>query len=199
MDLNGVIDSTFAPVNVPGNAVTTVLPDKSVIVANYNNVRYGIAKFTGMGELTDAYKSQLLRRGNIVDVRAQASSVYISGDFVKVNSLLTYDVAKLNHDGSIDPTFVITENNGPVSDIQYVGSGNLVVAASKKLFRANSKGKVDASFNFTPIPGASIEKVIQQRDGKILIGGSRVMNVYRFYFQYRIRSMLCSHVRDNGI
>jgi uncharacterized delta-60 repeat protein len=179
IDLNGVIDSTFAPVNVPGNAVTTVLPDKSVIVANYNNVRYGIAKFTGIGELTDAYKSQLLRRGNIVDVRAQASSVYISGDFVKVNSLLTYDVAKLNHDGSIDPTFAITENNGPVSDIQYVGSGNLVVAASKKLFRANSKGKVDASFNFTPIPGASIAKVIQQRDGKILIGGSRVMNVYR--------------------
>lgn len=179
----GIVDSTFSPIAVTPQSKIVLNADKSLLVGNYTNVRYGIARFSSAGVFTDTYKAQLLRKGDIANVKAQgqAAPILISGDFVKVNSLLTYNVARLKHDGSVDAGFSVTENYGPVHDIAYTGSGTVVVAAAQKLFRTTSKGKLDPTFAYTPVTDAPITKVLLQRDGKLIVGGSTVPGVYRLH------------------
>jgi uncharacterized delta-60 repeat protein len=103
--------------------------------------------------------------------------VIIGGDFATVKGLVRHGIARLNADGSGDPSF----NPGTAFDAsRYVGAVALqsdgkvliaVVTASYEGYaaRLNRDGTLDNSFN--PDTDAPVFSVALQPDGKVLIGG----------------------------
>ncbi len=106
------------------------------------------------------------------------------GRFTHVQSLLRRNLARLNSDGSVDPSFDSHNSQGGVNGVIYefavqpdgkivIGGGFTQVGAvaRNRIARLNADGSLDTSF--TPLSGANdiVAAVALQADGKILIGG----------------------------
>ena len=107
--------------------------------------------------------------------------IIIGGGFTKYNGNLITNIARINSDGSIDPTFDLgTSANGAIRTMCIQSDGKIIVGGEFTVFngtgfnrivRLNSNGSIDATF--TPGTGANnyINAIAVQTDGKIIIGG----------------------------
>lgn len=115
--------------------------------------------------------------------------IIIGGLFSSYNGTARAGVARLNANGTLDPTFTVgTGANYHVTAVAIEPDGQVLVGglfssfngvARNKVVRLNSNGAVDASFNpglsaevaspwFEPL---SIEALHGQSDGKVVVGG----------------------------
>jgi uncharacterized delta-60 repeat protein len=182
VDESGTLDPSFTTINVNGtNSRLAVNADASVIVSNqYDLALYGMLKFNANGLPGDPYKAQLLRKGVINSMTMSGNSIIIGGDFVRVNDKITYHVAKLHSIGKVDPTFVVTENIGPVLQVGNHGNGNMLVTTGSKLIQLNRYGKRNAAFSFTAFGQLNdFKKFIIQDDRKVLVGAASNGMIYR--------------------
>lgn len=105
----------------------------------------------------------------------------LGGSFSQVNGVARGGVARLNPDGSLDPSFTATVSGGTVSALTVQADGKVVVggaftqangAARSGIARFNADGSLDLSFDSS---GAGtddgVNAVALQPDGKILVGG----------------------------
>lgn len=118
--------------------------------------------------------------------------ILIAGNFNEVNGVSQLRLARLNIDGSFDPTYTIGSGfNEVIKSIKLQPDGKLLVAGAftefnavshNQIVRLNTDGSLDTSFNsgdgvgrFQPsngfIESRDIEHINIQSDGKILIGG----------------------------
>jgi uncharacterized delta-60 repeat protein len=109
--------------------------------------------------------------------------VIIGGQFTTVKGLARSGLARLNADGSGDPTFNpgTGAKNGGVSSVVVQSDGKVIIGGDFNVVngtirygiaRLNANGSLDSSFN--PVLGApyvSISSIVLQSDGKVLIGG----------------------------
>jgi len=108
--------------------------------------------------------------------------ILIGGNFSLINGAPMMGIARLNTDGSIDPTFHSgTGAYNGVNSISVQSDGEIIIGgnfysyngtARNHIARLNSFGNLD--FDFDPGTGAnmSIEATAIQNDGKIIIGGT---------------------------
>ena len=94
----------------------------------------------------------------------------MTGTFNVVNGQIRYYVARLNTDGTIDPTFNCTA----CAAFSVFGSvvqpdGKIVVSGQNNIIRVNSDGSLDGSFNYPVIGNRSFFAKAVQSDGKILV------------------------------
>jgi uncharacterized delta-60 repeat protein len=119
--------------------------------------------------------------GTVEVMATQADNkVLVSGDFTRMNEVLRQKFARLNADGSLDPTFNVgTGFAGVVRAIVVQGNGQILVdglfdsyngTTQPRLARLNADGSLDAAFN--PVIDGNLFSLAVQSDGKILIGGS---------------------------
>ena len=119
--------------------------------------------------------------------------IIIGGSFTTYNGVAQNRIARLNADGSLDPSFAI--GNGPndqVNGIAIQPDGKIVIAGAftlvgnvitRRIARLNANGSVDTTFNPSPAfdqtNGADdiIADVKLQADGKFIIGG--IFHTYR--------------------
>jgi len=120
----------------------------------------------------------------------------IGGGFTYTNNGRRYNIARLNADGSVDPSFVAvgllqptaSEDNYQALALQ--PDGKIIVGgyfvrgsySSTPVLRLNHDGSLDTTFNgIAPIPGdfvcgfgfaSIVETIALQTDGKILVGGT---------------------------
>ncbi len=106
--------------------------------------------------------------------------VIIAGDFTEVNGILRDRIARLNPDGTLDPSFL--PDGGPddvVNAVDVQSDGKIIIGGSfffvgfdiaPNLARFNHDGSLDRTF-LPDINGNSIQDVLVQRDGKVLIAG----------------------------
>ena len=107
----------------------------------------------------------------------------VGGKFQLVNKVKLQNLARLNNDGTLDPSFII--GNGPDGDVDVLAlqaDGKILVAGKfnkfnnttlKNLVRLNSNGAIDESFHLTTdLNYFSFLKLIIQPDQKIIILGS---------------------------
>jgi uncharacterized delta-60 repeat protein/CSLREA domain-containing protein len=140
LNSDGTLDSGFAP-NV-GGAVTkyVIQPDGKIVIGGFfQNVagqpRSSVARLNSDGTLDQSFQNPGIGSGNVTDLDLQANGkIVIGGEFSVVAGQERNDVARLNADGSFDPTLL------------------------------------DPNVNFGGT-FYSINAVIVQSDGKILIGG----------------------------
>ncbi len=111
--------------------------------------------------------------------------IVLCGFFGSVNGTPRTSIARINNDGSLDPTFAnVGIPSGSVSSFDIQADGKLVVGGNFSLIagverrdvaRLNSDGTFDQTFldvnaNFGGT-FSSINDVVRQPDGKILVGG----------------------------
>lgn len=199
---DGSVDTSFSvSANVSGSVNTIALADNGLI--------YIGGSFSNIG---GAYASDLARfwndssydptfgadpRGgtgagvNTVVVESNGNSVYVGGSFsgIGTNNAVG-NFARINNDGSIDPTFAPPLINGTVNAANPEPSGEMVVGGNFTSITnatgtqyplqslallytiGNNAGNVDPGFNAQLNAGAVVNSVVVQPDTRILIGGS---------------------------
>jgi len=123
--------------------------------------------------------------GNIFTIAIQNDNkILVGGDFASFNTILRYQVARLNPDGTLDMSFpnIKDDPSGYVYSIIIQPDGKILIGGANLYFgmdnyssitRWNSNGTIDNSFYHTPrqIDG-SVKSMCTQSDGKVIIGGN---------------------------
>jgi uncharacterized delta-60 repeat protein len=105
--------------------------------------------------------------------------IVVGGGLSSYDGTIVNDIARLNSDGTIDPTF----NTGAVSianvtTISIQNDGKIIagMAGFGNITRLNIDGTIDASFNIGTGFNGTVYAISVQTDGKIIIGG--IFNTY---------------------
>jgi uncharacterized delta-60 repeat protein len=187
----GMLDASFRPPDSVAG-VLAVLPDGRVLT----HTAEGLARLNPDGSLDATFNSfgGLTLAADFTDgprVRAAAvqpdGRIVITGDFAAVGGVPRARVARLNSDGSRDPSF--DPRGGPnrsVAAVAIQADGKLIIGgtfgvvdgvARNRLARLNTDGSLDLAF----IPGVPIASgnseisiIAIQADGKIVVAGFTV-------------------------
>ncbi len=125
------------------------------------------------------------------DIRALVvqpdGKILIGGDFTRYNEQTNNGIARLNKDGSLDPSFhASTAYSNPIFDIGKVNDialqpdGKMIVGGTftnmngveiNRVARLNADGSLDNSFNVGQGASNTVNRVYIQPDGKIILIG----------------------------
>ncbi|MEZ5428552.1 MAG: hypothetical protein R2747_20065 [Pyrinomonadaceae bacterium] len=176
---------------------TVVQPDGKILVAGNFRViddvaRTGIARLNPDGSLDPTFNPPDLRANNLNPLSPTVyaielltnGKVLIGGSFALVAGSVRQGVARLNPDGSFDPTFNQTAGGnlatlaGTVYALEVQSDGKVLVGGTfnhsstrHNLVRLGPDGEVDGSF-FAGTVG-DVNKILVQPDGKIVFVGGR--------------------------
>lgn len=202
--LPGSLDLTFDPTaggtlegvagEYPGVTAVAVQPDgKLLIGGNFTRVngqlRRGLARLQPDGTLDASFDAALGNYANVLSLAVQPDGrIVIAGSFFLPGHSACSMFARLNPDGSLDPTFALLSNitYGP-TDLLRQPDGRILLAGEftilnptdsrplhYQLARFHADGRVET--NFAPgilVQGGepAVYALALQPDGKILIGG----------------------------
>ena len=186
---NGSLDQTFNP-GTGANATvleTVVQVDSKIIIGgtftSYNGSAVNrIARINPNGSLDASFNLGSAADNTIQSLALQPDGkIIIGGDFTTYNGTSRNRIARLNIDGTLDPTFNPgTGTSGSVVAIVVQSDGKIVIAGVfstyngsivNNICRLNNDGSIDGSFNSGLGADNTIWAVALQTDGKILIGG----------------------------
>ena len=109
--------------------------------------------------------------------------IIIGGNFTTINGVTKKGIARLNSDGSLDlsfdPVFTQINQNQYVSSICIQDDGKVIIYSqmlntylNNYLFRVDTNGITDASFNSGIGPNNIVNKILYQPNGKITLVGA---------------------------
>jgi len=145
LNADGSLDNTFAPFdvyfpNATGRGFVSELAvqgdGKVLIGGSFTNVngtsRNGIARINGNGTLDNSFNPGTGTDGNVYSVALQPDGkVLLGGGFTNVNGITRNRIARLNANGSLDPSF--NPGSGPdggVGAIAVQPDGNILIAGN---------------------------------------------------------------------
>ena len=188
---DGSVDSSFdsgGTVDGVINSMALQVDGKIVVAGNFSNaagqIRQAVARLNADGSLDAPFKVNFtppnaLIAGNGITVQSDGKIVFtgnFSGPGVLIDGQRRDNIARVNADGSLDTTFtapascfgrtVVAQPDGKVL-INSVCGGT----GQFRISRLNSNGTLDTSFNIGTVPNGSVDTVVLQNDGKVLIGG----------------------------
>jgi len=188
---NGQLDLSFKEIQTNSFGVgicydIEVLPDGKILAAGafYYDGSPGInlVRFHSDGSLDTSFTPETTD-SSIFSIAVQSNGkILIGGHFTSVGGVQRNRIARLNANGEIDLSFnpgegadwsvrsVLIQPDEKILLGGYFATFNGV--QRKGVSRLNSDGTLDATFDAGAIPASSVWKVIQQSDGKTLIGGS---------------------------
>lgn len=163
-------------------------PDGKVLIAglfsNYNGLsRSRMARLNPDGSIDPTFNPGSGTGSNSVwaMVLQTDGKIIIGGDFTSFNGTSRNRVARLNADGSVDPTFNPgTGANGTIRSMALQPDGKVVIVGDfttvggvsrNRIARLNDNGSLDATFDVGTGANGSVRCVQIQVDGNILIGG----------------------------
>jgi uncharacterized delta-60 repeat protein len=96
--------------------------------------------------------------------------ILVAGVFGRVNGVSRTRLARLNPDGTLDPTFNAGNLSGNLITTIYLQPDGKILAGGGSIVRLNSDGSLDPSFSQSPsVVASAIRAITMQPDGKILI------------------------------
>jgi uncharacterized delta-60 repeat protein len=178
---SGSLDPTFNQPVLNGSVHSVaVLPDGKILIAGGFTVANGEARGYVLrlfpdGTIDPSFNASpgltLDDSPNVV-AAAPDGKVMIGGYFTKVNNVARSHLARLNSDGTLDTGFnPDLRSNVYAMKVQPDGK---VLAAGFGLFRYNTDGSADMSFNGgAPVTSSGAELALALRpDGKVLVSGN---------------------------
>lgn len=187
LNANGTIDLTFGD---PGIDLVvfdvTAQPDGSVLVSGHfgqvgGQTIYNVARLTSAGKLDAGFKPATPPDAIVYELALQPDGkVLMGGDFAFVNGTARNRIARVNANGTLDPTFPDANPNGGIDSVTLQDDGKILIGGTFSLVGATPRSHVarlnaDASLDtsFAPQPnGTSVSGTTVQADGNILISGS---------------------------
>lgn len=182
LNSDGSLDNNFISIE-DGMGFTptfTMVADSFLVVGGLKTIGgdYGIAKFNGQGVLQPGFRPALSRVGLITSLTKSNKKLIIGGDFFLANRHHTLNVARLHANGSVDQSFISSENNGDVFMLDVLQNGSILVSAERDFIRLNPNGDKDPAFEFHPFNTLyQVNKFAVQPDGNIVAGGPN--GIYR--------------------
>ena len=123
---------------------------------NYQNA-FNIARIKMDGELDPSFNTGSGTNGNVYTIAIQGNGkILIGGEFTSYNGYKCSNIARLNPDGSYDPTFRYVTANGIVRKILIDRTGKILIAgdftaisgiSKTAIARINERGLVDKKFS----------------------------------------------------
>jgi uncharacterized delta-60 repeat protein len=188
LDNSGNIDSSFS---LPGTMVMIrdfhLYPNNSMIlVGTFTSPANRIVKLTPTGAIDPSFNSGTGANNVISTIKVQPDGkIMISGSFTSYNGIAVGGIARLNANGTIDPTFSsspgFSASNSAAhielqSDGKYIltgtsGIGTYNGVSTNFMIRLNANGSVDPSLNLGSGFNGSTNMSAVQNDGKILVAG----------------------------
>jgi uncharacterized delta-60 repeat protein len=185
----GELDLSFDPGTGANSSINSIVlqPDGRVLIGgnftSYNGTaRNGIARLNNNGSLDSGFDPVLGADAGVNSVIWQADGrVLIGGSFTSYNGTARSRIARLNSDGSLDASFNPgTGTNADVTTLAVQADGKILIGgyfssyngtARNCIARLNSNGSLDTSFDPGTGSDATVNTVVVQADGKVIIGG----------------------------
>ena len=163
--------------------------DKIAIGGQFTTVnsitRQRIAQLTSTGAVDGTFNSSNGASGDVYSVVYQPDGkLLLAGTFGVYNSASRVHVARANTNGTVDTSFtpgtgatgVFLKIPGVQADGKIYLSGNLITSydgtAVDCLFRINSDGTLDNTFNNQNGMGTYVNSIYEQTDGKLVLAGN---------------------------
>jgi uncharacterized delta-60 repeat protein len=182
LNSNGSLDSSFALSQGLNARAMALQPDGKILAGSSG----GINRANPDGTIDPTFNAQFSGTYPwVLNIAIQPDGkILIVGTFDHVGGQIAYGVARLNADGSVDPTF----NTGTGPDIVPQGlalqpDGKVLISGSFKSFngtavnglvRLNTNGSLDTTFvpSINDLFGStSVNNILLQPDGKVFIRG----------------------------
>ena len=165
-------------------------------------VQRGIAKVKPEGGTVPgfAFNAEWLQNGQVDIADAGNGRTIYGGQFRSVDGEVLPNLIRLNTDGSVDPTFQSdVDFLDDVISVLVLSDGNLLVLGGGRnlygdyatyIFRTDSLGIVDTTFNMLTFQNSALYKAAEQAPGQYLVSG------FIFYsaLEYMIRVDSSGHV-----
>ncbi|HLM01897.1 MAG TPA: delta-60 repeat domain-containing protein, partial [Pyrinomonadaceae bacterium] len=188
---DGSFDTTFDIGQQGADSLVNALavqPDGKVLVGGYftsfaGTARRGIARLNNNGSLDSTFNPGTGANNNVETIAVQPDGkIIIGGNFTDYNGSPRLRLARINADGSLDASFNTSNTtDGTVAKIILLPDGKLLVGGSfqtvngtprRRFARLNANGTVDSTFN-PPAPDTpSVNAIVVQADGRIVLGGN---------------------------
>jgi uncharacterized delta-60 repeat protein len=145
----------------------------------------GIARLNEDGTLDEGFRGgSSVTDGSVNSVSVQPDNkLVIGGNFTAIHGVARYGVARLNPDGTLDPTFQIASVS-PVEATALQNDGKVLIGhfsyyvnseIHPGIARLNTDGTLDNNFKTSVLDNfgnaGSVDSIIVQPDGKIFISG----------------------------
>jgi uncharacterized delta-60 repeat protein/prepilin-type N-terminal cleavage/methylation domain-containing protein len=190
LNADGSLDTSFDPGSGFNSSLTDVIiqSDGKILVggvfASFNNVsRIRVARLNSDGTLDTSFDPGTGANNNVTDMDLQSDGkLVIIGRFTSYNGTAINRIARINSDGSLDTSF--SPGVGPNTSVSTVSvkSDNKVVVGGvfttfsglsrRYIAQLNADGSLDTSFNPGTGTTSSVQTVLAQGNGKILLGGN---------------------------
>ena len=188
LNINGSIDINFeTPNNFSYISDFTIMTNgKIVVIDNSNNLI--LSRLNPDGTVDGTFNVGSGANESITRIiSTDNDKVIIGGNFTTYDNLNTPYVARINNDGSLDQSFFIATplDIYSIDNITQQTDGGLIISSvpslsyspyadgsTKYLFRVNSNGTEDFTFNPGNGANSAIFSSIIQPDGKIILVGS---------------------------
>ncbi|WP_430405381.1 T9SS type A sorting domain-containing protein [Fluviicola sp.] len=189
LNTNGSLDVTFNPgVGADGTVYKIAIqPDNKIIIAGiftyFNSIlNKRIVRLNSNGSLDSSFSTGTGINNTIITASIQSDGkILIGGHFTTINDITQNRLARLNPDGSLDPSFDLGTgiNTGGVVHSIVIQSNNQILVGGgftsingilkSNICRLNLDGSIDANFN-SKTSGA-IKSFSIRSDGRIIIAG----------------------------
>lgn len=183
LNADGTLDPTFDPgtgFNNPPSKLVVQADGKIIAVGDfttYNGVARGyIARLNADGSLDAAFDLVIgtMATPPLFEVNVQPDQkILIGGWFTSINGTARTGIARLNTDGSLDPSFNPIIAGASIFSIVQQTDGKMMVGGSfsgidgfnrTNFVRLNANGSLDQTFNAGSV--APISKIVVRPDGK---------------------------------
>lgn len=186
LNADGSLDTGFtAPVIDIENFIVDSM-GRIYLIARYlenSTTVYKSIRLNADGSLDTSFNPVFEVTGTVTELAVQTDGkIIIGGDFTRVNGIARKNIARLNLDGTLDPSFDSGSGfDDLINDLAVQTDGRILVGgnfnkyngtAQAALARLNSDGSLDVSFTPAIPDSQNVNAVVVQPDGKILIGGS---------------------------
>ncbi|MCS6823177.1 MAG: T9SS type A sorting domain-containing protein [Cytophagaceae bacterium] len=190
LNADGSLDPTFTPGTGANNYISAISlqSDGKILIGgnftSYNGTgRNRIARLNADGSLDPTFTPGTGANGEVHSISLQSDGkILIGGHFTSYNGTARNYIARLNANGSLDPTFTPgTGANGEVRSISLQSDGKVLIGGwftsyngtgRNFIARLNADGSLDATFNPGTGANSGIYAIALQSDGKVLIGGN---------------------------
>ncbi|HZH34106.1 MAG TPA: FG-GAP-like repeat-containing protein, partial [Pyrinomonadaceae bacterium] len=187
---DGTVDSSWTPVAIGGTSTASVIDialqsDGRILVGgDIGSPRADLLRLNADGSLDTTFNTPVSPNSVIRRIVVQPDGkILIGGSFTLSSPSTNGMIARLNSDGSPDPTFAIDNINagsGILQDLILQPDGKILISGSftqvfgvnrGRIARLNANGTLDTTFNPPLGANGQILKMALQLDGKIVIGG----------------------------
>jgi len=222
LNQDGTIDSSFSSNVRPDGVVSKILSsnDGKIYISGAFEKIQGtdkrfIARLNNNGTLDETFITGLGPNGRVYDMKQNsAGQVIIVGEFSQYNGATQQNIARIQDDGSIDPTFVMTGGfDKPILTLELQSDGKILIGGEFTQFnempyssiaRLNQDGSLETEFTFIHSSVGPVHAISSLSDNSTVIGGEFISFDNSFSYLGKIlptqdiQNFACDVVVDQG-